>query len=80
MKKTVPITLASLPNNEVVLTCLTVKETEEILAYKDSYFQYIFEILDKVSNLARKDIEKLYLGEAFALLIYYRMYFWMIFL
>lgn len=76
MKQTVPIALASLPNQEVVLTCLTVKETEEILAYQDSYFQYIFEILDKVSNLARKDIEKLYLGEAFALLIYYRMYFW----
>lgn len=76
MKRTLPIDLASLPKSEVVLTCLTVKETEEILAYKDSYFRYIFEILDKVSNLSRKELEHLYLGEAFALLIYYRMYFW----
>ncbi len=76
LKKTDSIEIQSLPNTDVVLTCLTLMESISLQQERSSYFGFIYTALNKISNLDEKQLGQITIQDAIALLVYYRMYFW----
>ena len=75
-KKTDSILLQSLPNSEVILSCLTLMDAISLQQEKSSYFGFIRKAIYEISNLDDRQLDEISIQDAISLLVYYRMYFW----
>jgi len=74
MFKTTRLEVSSLKDKEIILTELTAREAMELnlLSNAIPIFQFVYNVLAKISNLDEEDFKKIIVQDAIALLVYYK--------
>lgn len=78
MQKSEPLKVSSVPNFEIYLHSINIKESIELakMGEKQGFYEQIKYVLENVSNLDNKQLESILLVDAVELLLFYRVFFW----